>query len=69
MQLSTAVPFGNTFVLVGGSINGKVSDMVIKYNPSSQDWEELPGKLREKRSSVAAMLIPSDATPGCTQTN
>ena len=65
MQLSTAVAWKNTFLLVGGSINGEVSDMVIKYNPSTQDWEELPGKLEKKRSSLAAMLIPSDATPGC----
>ncbi len=51
MSAAASVPYGNTFLLVGGN------DEVFKFIPETEQWEEMPEKLSEGRFGVTAMLI------------
>ncbi len=51
-----SVPYGNTFLLVGGD-----GDHIFKFLPETEEWELMPGKLSVSKFGVTAMLIrPED---------
>ena len=59
MPLWTAVPYGSTFLIVGGTA-------VYKYAPSSDTWKEMPERTSVARSQgIAAMLVDIDTFPSC----
>ena len=54
MSSPASVPYGNTFLLVGGN------DEVFRFIPETEEWEEMPEKLSQGRFGVTAMLIHPD---------
>ena len=61
------VPFKDTFLVIGGSVNGNCSDILWKYEKSGglELLEELPFKLSEGKRGMTAIAVPSDIFPGC----
>ena len=55
-----SVPFGNTFLIVGGEADGDISDRIIKYDVDNDDWIELPQTLTTARADGAAFLVPDN---------
>ncbi len=55
MSAPASVPYGSTFLLVGGN------DKVYKFLPETEEWEEMPEMLSQSKFAVTAMLIhPED---------
>ena len=64
-QFGAAVPYGSTFLLVGGG-GGTYRDTVHKYILSSDEWELMSDRLGTARETPAAMLVHLDMFPSCT---
>ena len=58
-KFGAAVPYGATFLLVGG-------DAIHKYIPSNDEWELMPERLSTARETRAAMVVRLDMFPSCT---
>ena len=64
MLFGTAVPYRNTFVVVGG----RKSERVFKYKAEHDVWERLPVSLSKPSYGVTAVLITSEMIPTCNMT-
>ena len=59
------VPYGLTFLLVGGEPS-PFRDTIHKYIPSNDEWELMPERLGFAKGGVpAAMLVNLDMFPSC----
>ena len=58
-QFGAAVPYGATFLLIGG-------DAIHKYIRSNDEWELMPERLSIARETRAAMIVRLDMFPSCT---
>jgi N-acetylneuraminic acid mutarotase len=55
---ATSVPFGDSFLLVGGEIrNFSHVDTVYRYNPTDDTWTLLQARLKEGKAPAIAMLL------------
>jgi N-acetylneuraminic acid mutarotase len=58
MSLATSVPFGDTFLLVGGeTTNGSKLSTIYRYNPEDDSWTLLDSRMKEGKRNVIAMLV------------
>jgi hypothetical protein len=57
---ATSVPFGNSFLLLGGRKTSQRDrlDTIYCYNPDDDSWTLLNAKLKNSACSVAAMAVP-----------
>ena len=54
------VALGSHVYLIGGALSGKWSNAFYKYDTETDEWEEMPALLRERRRcAAAAVVIPS----------
>jgi N-acetylneuraminic acid mutarotase len=64
IAFGTAVPYGRSFLLVGGVIkeNKVVTDLstIYRYNPEEDSWTLLDSRMKEGKRSVIAVLIDRD---------
>jgi hypothetical protein len=59
----SSVPYGDTFLVVGGSINGAfgpVQDTIFMYEVETGQWVSLPQRMSVARVEFAAFLVPDD---------
>ena len=64
IRAPASVPFGNTFLAVGGNLDFNVnSDRIYKYDAVSGGWNLLPTRLFEPASYIEAVLLPEDYFP------
>ena len=63
-QFGAAVPYGSTFLLVGGG-GDDYRDTIHKYIASTDEWELMPERLSIGRETPAAMLVHLDMFPSC----
>ncbi len=55
---ASAVPFGETFLLVGGRTDLTTKlDTIYQYEPDGDNWRLLPAKLREAREGSTAFQV------------
>jgi hypothetical protein len=62
---ATAVPFGDSFLIVGGSSAFPISwgkerknnNTVFRYNPDEDSWTLLDARMKEEKYEVIAMLV------------
>ncbi len=64
---STAVPYGNSFLLVGGleRHGGPAVDAVYKFDPETENWILMPQRLNRPKHAVGAVLVRPDEFPAC----
>ena len=62
-----SVPYEDGFLLVGGRVPYSAVKLrtVYKYNPRSDTWTELEGKLSTARNDVTAMIVKRSIFPEC----
>jgi hypothetical protein len=65
LHAGASVPFGDTFLIVGGYGDGlaeerKLLASIIVYDPAAEDWVTLPQQLAEPRAFFTAVLVPDD---------
>ncbi len=66
MQEAATVQYGDTFLVVGGFVPGAGQlSTILQYNPATEGWIELPGRLSTARDTVTAMLVEPESFPGC----
>lgn len=58
LEYAAVVPYGTTFLIIGGNIDTGYSDKVYQYTTDGK-WKETSMKLSEAKSSVTAMIVPS----------
>ena len=59
LTLAAVVPFGTTFLIIGGYSGPNYSEKVYQYTTEGQ-WLEMPSmKLSEAKQEIVAMVIPS----------
>ena len=63
---AASVPYGDSFLLVGGEMcGGDYSDRIVQYEPVSETFAELDSRLSRPKSSVTAMLVNKSIFPEC----
>ena len=55
-----SVPYGDTFLIVGGYDTFTEIDTILKYNPDEEFFETLPQHLLYGTARMAAMLVPDN---------
>ena len=65
LQRGTSVPFGDTFLAVGGRLNYSpfsYTDQIWEFNadPSEEKWEPRNERLKSAKYGVAAFLVPNN---------
>ena len=57
---AASVPYGNTFIVIGG-YNGSIDqDAIYQYEVDTGDWLLLPQHLATARRVFAATMVPDD---------
>ena len=58
IEESTVVPFGDSFLLVGGitSYRSRLST-IYRFEPDEDRWTLLNGRMKEEKEKVIAMMI------------
>jgi hypothetical protein len=51
------VPFGDSFLLVGGDTNSSYLSTIYHYKPQEDSWTLLDAKMNEEKRGVIAMLV------------
>ena len=64
-QDRSAVPYGDSFAVVGGEANGNATDLIYVYNPVREDWFLHKSRLARKMNRVVAFPVPKRAFPEC----
>ena len=60
------VRYEDSFLVVGGFHDASTrSDAILKYQPETDTWAELPGRLRTPRSSATAIVVDLAIFPEC----
>ena len=60
------VPFGNSFLLIGGlTYNDDYLKDIYQYNPIIDEWIKLESELQMPRSDHVALLVPQSLFPEC----
>ena len=55
---ATVVPFGDSFLLVGGyTPDGSELSTIYRYEPDEDRWTLLDGRMKEGKENVIAMMI------------
>ena len=62
-----SIRYEESFVLVGGNGN-RPQDTLLKYQPESDTWMELPSRLKVGRTDLIAILVDVDIFPECQPT-
>ena len=62
---ATAVPYQNSFLLVGGLVDGGRSGDIYHYNAEDDQWLEMESKLKTPRFSHVALLLRQSLFPEC----
>lgn len=62
IDASTSVPFGDTFLIVGGkslikSANDIYFSDILEFNPTDETWITRPETVPNERSDLAALLV------------
>ena len=57
IENAASVPFGNTFLVVGGMSEAKYLDTIYRYEARNSAWELLDAKLSEARVNAVAMMV------------
>ena len=66
LESPTSVPFNGSFILTGGRDNlNPLSKKILLYEPLTENWTELPGKLTIGRKFHAAMFVKKNMFPKC----
>ena len=65
LERAYSVRWEDSFVLVGGYGNGNYLDTLLKYEPMSDTWLELPGKLNIARRELIAIVVDQTIFPEC----
>ena len=67
MDSAYSVRYQDCFVLVGGFNydNGERLDTLLKYEPESDNWIELPGKMLVGRRYPIAIAVDESLFPEC----
>ena len=66
LQESTSVHYEDTFLLVGGYVVGSgQTSSILRYNPVTENWTSMPGKLSSEKETVSAVLVNQDSFPNC----
>ena len=60
-----SVPFGETFLLVGGMSNGANTDSILVYSPTGDSWNYVEGRLESGKNKTTAMLVQKSMFPSC----
>jgi N-acetylneuraminic acid mutarotase len=55
--LATVVPFGDSFLLVGGGNNNSCLSTIYHYKPQEDSWTLLDARMKEGKYGVIAMLV------------
>lgn len=63
ISLGASVPYGDSFLIVGGFIQGGAEKTVYTFDPQLEDWILLPQKLQIGREQTAAFLVPDTFFP------
>ena len=63
--VTTNVPYGRSFLSVGGQTNGGFasgvrSDRIYRYDPDTNNWDMLPIALRKPLTEPAAFILDED---------
>ncbi len=61
---ATVVPYGESFLLVGGYVDGSVAS-IYRYEPEDGSWELLSGEMSARRYWTAAVMVQKESFPGC----
>lgn len=63
---ATAVPFQDSFLIVGGVVSGgSLSDLIYRYDVGTDSWELADARLPAAASGVAATMVNSYIFPPC----
>ena len=62
---ATAVPYRNSFILVGGQDTGINSGDIYQYNAEEDEWIEMESKLLKPRYYHAALVVRQSLFPEC----
>ncbi len=65
IRQSTSVPYGNTFLLIGGNKDFHFLDTVYEYVAESGTWKLHPTRLDTPKRNVGAMLVRKESFPTC----
>ena len=60
-----SVPFGETFLLVGGMSGGANSDFIFMYSPTNDSWNYVEGRLESGKNKTTAMLVQTSMFSNC----
>ena len=56
-MLGTTVPFGDTFLIVGGDNYDTASDQILQFDPDTESWIVREERLEQGRSAHFAMWV------------
>ena len=57
IENAASVPFGDTFLVVGGMSEAKYLDTIFKYDAENAVWALLDASLSEARVNAVAMMV------------
>ena len=61
LWLSSVVPFGDTFLAVGGlRADGQRDDRILEYQPDDESWMVREERLSEPKSEMSVLFISED---------
>ena len=60
-----SVPYGDTFALVGGEIDGQYSDAVMIYKPTDDSWVVMEGALKTPKYLPTVIPVKRSMFPQC----
>jgi hypothetical protein len=55
--LAIVVPFGDSFLLVGGRRQNSYISTIYHYKPQEDSWTLLDARMKEEKYGVIAMLV------------
>ena len=61
----SAVPFGDTFLIIGGDIDDDELTTILQWDQSIDGFVERPEKMVNKREDASAVIVYSDSFPVC----
>ncbi len=66
MISARSVPYGNSFVIIGGNNDFKDQDTVYIYDPAGTgSWKLLPKRLSQAKRQTIAFNVKKEIFPAC----
>ncbi len=60
-----SLPYGDSFLLIGGEHARVRSKAIYKYNPETEDWTKMKAELSRGLTGMAVMFVRKDSFKGC----